>query len=245
MPPPDKIMPPDSPFGLCPICPGQALQKWCFEGAAEEHDVLSLVLDHCPQCSGLWLTSDRLFLLHCLPVELLQRYIPFRYEAFVVCCNRCGQQMSRRVSHCSHCQQINTIACVDCHQAMDTQFVGGLQQDRCFRDHGFWLDHLAWIQIWDLPDRYFEASPFQGQSHTHRWSLSAHQKPPRPLQKKLKKHFAAAIRLRQGQGFAQDVANVDIATGQAAFGSLGVIGLLGKGALRVGWNFFRIFNRFD
>jgi Zn-finger nucleic acid-binding protein len=151
--------------------------------------------------------------------------------------------MSRRARCCSHCQQINTIACVACHQAMDTQFVGGLQQDRCFRDHGFWLDHLAWIQIWDLPERYFETSPFQGQSESRQWSLRVHQHPSRQLQKKLQKHFAEPLRLRQGQGFAQDVADANVGTAQAALGSLGVIGFLGKGALRVGWNLFRIILR--
>ena len=229
----------DASFFVCPLCPGQALHKWCLEGGGK------LILDHCPQCSGLWLTSDRLFALRSVPAAFLQRHIPFRYETFVACCAACGRQMSRRASYCSHCQHINALACVQCHQAMDTQFVGGLQQDRCFRDHGFWLDHLAWIQIWDLPERYFEASPFQDGAEDIDWSLVVHQQPSRQRQKQLQKAFAAELTLRRQQGFASDVANAEVAASQAALGSLGVIGFLGKGALKVTWNLFRLLGRLD
>ena len=241
---PEQSLLTDLPFFLCPVCPGQALQQWCLEGITESNQkVLSLVLDHCPQCSGMWLTSDRLFMLRSVPTEFLQHYIPFRYENFVVCCASCGLQMSRRATHCQHCQHINTIVCSQCYQSMDTQFVGGLQQDRCFNDHGFWLDHLAWIQIWDLSERYFKTSTFREPSDRIKWFLKTHRKPSRQLQKKLQKQSAREISLRKRQGFASDVTVTELDAAQAAWGSLGVAGFLGKGVLRISWNLFRILAR--
>lgn len=243
---PNKRNLPDSPFLLCPLCPGQALQQWHIEGIDKSTEkTLSVVLDHCPLCSGLWLTSDRLFVLRYMSAEFLQQYIPFRYEHFVACCRSCGAQTSRRATHCSRCQHAITSACVQCHQAMDIQFIGGLQQDRCFQDHGFWLDHLAWIQIWDLPNHYFKDSPFQDMDSGVRWRLKDHQRPSYKLKKQLKQAFAQEISFCKGQGFASDIATLDLSTGQAALGSLGVLGFLGKGALKIVGNFFRIFARLD
>ena len=238
-------------FLPCPVCPGLALDIYTLSDHQTDYTV-----HHCTRCSGMWLTTDVLMLLRALGAERWKGRIPFRYENFNVSCPRCQQPVSRRASHCSACQYPNVISCPRCQQALETHFISGIQQNRCPADHGFWLDHLAWTQIWDLPDQVFaqpEASSFplpnplnQARQLMPRAlppSDLLHKTAPRALKKQIYQQAGSAVTRNKQQGFDSEL-NLDHISAQTVRqGSLATIIFLGKGGLKVSLALFRSLGR--
>lgn len=104
--------------------------------------------------------------------------------------------------------------------------------------HGLWLDHIAWTQLWELPDLLF---PEFSQAI---WKIEGCQQPARQIQTTWQKRLdkTAVQRLRQ-QGFESQIGPDGLSSLAVSKGSLGVVAWLAKGAFQVSWSLGRTLSR--
>lgn len=129
----------------CPACVGVMMAKTPIDTEA-----ISITLDYCPRCGGLWfdrgevghLAQREEVVIHPLLIDAAARVRPP--------CQGCGAPLDRNAEECPVCRRRNVLGCPVCDETMERLDREGLVLDVCRRCHGVWFDNAELSAIWRL-----------------------------------------------------------------------------------------------
>jgi len=138
----------------CPVCLGATLEKVSIGlpgvESAKADAPGTLVLDHCPRCSGVWFEHGEVQQLRRVDPGELWSKIVRRTETHRMQCHSCHAMVSRSDPKCAACGWNVQLNCPVCERKMDIAAVDALRLDVCKRCKGVWFDHDELADVWKL-----------------------------------------------------------------------------------------------
>ncbi|MES2178062.1 MAG: zf-TFIIB domain-containing protein [Gemmatimonadota bacterium] len=129
----------------CPVCLGVQMDKVVVDDGR-----LTLTLDHCTRCGGVWFEKGEAQQLARFSPSDLWRHIPPRQTAPMPPCHGCHAPLDRDAEQCPACGTKNELRCPACDKTMERREHGGLTLDVCASCKGVWFDHIELRSVWSL-----------------------------------------------------------------------------------------------
>lgn len=148
MPDPITQSAPRSPFEArlpCPVCLGVQMEKLDIGDKR-----MSLTVDHCARCGGVWFEKGEAQQLARFSPSDLWKHIPPRKDAPKPPCHGCHAPLDRDADKCEACGTKNELHCPECDRVMERRKHSGLTLDVCAQCKGVWFDHAELRSVWSL-----------------------------------------------------------------------------------------------